>query len=89
MSTSNWLIFHINSKPHYYSFFSDCGTSVTINNGFVNFTSVQTTFGQTVPILCNEGFELSGGSSLKCETNGKWTTTAACDITGTIFDIFF
>ena len=86
MSTSNSLTIHLNSKPHY---FSDCGNSVTITNGFVNFTNVQTTFGQTVPILCNEGYRLSGGSSVKCETSGKWTTTAFCEITGTIFDIFF
>ena len=57
-----------------------------IVNGFVNFTNVLTTFGQTLPIVCNKGYKLSGGSIIRCEVDGEWTTTATCEIVGAILD---
>ena len=66
--------------------FSDCGTTMAIANGLVNFTNVMTTFGQTLPIVCNKGYKLSGGSSIRCEVDGEWKTTATCEIISAILD---
>ena len=57
-----------------------------IANGLVNFTNVLTTFGQTLPAVCNKGHKLSGGSIIRCEVDGEWKTTATCEIVGAILD---
>ena len=39
----------------------------------------------SLPIVCLEGFELSGGSSeMKCNADGEWTTSATCTPIGKI-----
>ena len=68
---------------------SDCGATVTITNGFVNFTKVLTTFGQTLPIVCEKGYKHSGGSTIRCEADGEWKTTASCEIIGQNSDMCF
>ena len=65
--------------------FPDCGKNVTIANGFIDFTNVSTIFGISLPIVCLEGFELTGGTSeIKCKADGEWTTSAICTLIGKI-----
>lgn len=57
---------------------------MTIPNGFVDFTNAVTTFEQSLPVFCMEGYKLIGGSSIRCQVDGKWETSATCEIIGKI-----
>ena len=52
-------------------------------NGTVEYGTLDTTYGSLVPIVCNTGFELSGGTGTECLASGKWSTAVTCKIIGT------
>lgn len=60
----------------------DCGNSSTIANGQINFMDVQTTYRETVPVTCDIGYNLKGGTSIECLSDGSWSTTTSCEIIG-------
>ena len=55
---------------------------MTVRNGRVNLTNVLTTAGTEVPVMCNVGYELTGGTTLLCQENGTWSNTVTCEIIG-------
>ena len=61
---------------------TDCGKNVTIPNGQANFTNVQTTYKQSVPVNCVTGYELTGGTTIECLADGTWSKTTTCEIIG-------
>ena len=64
--------------------FVDCGENQTIEHGHVNFTGHLTTFNQTVPVTCNDGYNLVGEAVTTCEANGSWSEDAHCHPKGTL-----
>ena len=63
----------------------DCGETYYLDNGFVNFTEVETTFNQSVTVQCNDGYEINGDPFIHCRPNGSWSTNTTCQIIGTIY----
>ena len=57
---------------------------MSIPNGTVNVGNTHTTFGQTLSIMCEVGYELEGGHVIKCQADGIWRTTASCKVKGSI-----
>ena len=55
---------------------------MTIPYGYANFTNALTTFGESVPVICLTGYELSGGSSVQCRANGEWSSKVTCERKG-------
>ena len=62
----------------------DCGRSLIIANGQIDFNNVLTTAGNTVPVTCDVGYKLRGGSSIDCQEDGTWTQNVTCEIIGKI-----
>ena len=62
---------------------TDCGDLYTVANGIVEYGTLDTTYGSLVPIVCNTGFKLSGGTGTECLASGKWSTAVTCEIIGT------
>lgn len=60
----------------------DCGSSLTIANGQINFTNVFTTAGNSVPVICDVGYNLAGGSNIDCQEDGTWSQNVTCEIIG-------
>ena len=54
-----------------------------MQNGFVNFTNVLTTFGETLPIVCDIGYKHKDGSTIRCDADGNWKSVASCELVGT------
>lgn len=65
-----------------YTIITDCGNDTYIVNGIANFTDSETTYGQFVPIICNTGYELTGGTGMVCLQDGMWSTYATCKLIG-------
>lgn len=62
--------------------FSDCGDTYTLDNGVVDFTGgAITTYGRSLPVTCNTGYEPIGGSRITCLSDGIWSTVT-CEIIG-------
>ncbi|XP_053398439.1 sushi, von Willebrand factor type A, EGF and pentraxin domain-containing protein 1-like [Mercenaria mercenaria] len=57
----------------------DCGDPTPINGK--TSTPFSTTFGDTVTVSCNPGYNINGSSSLTCQHTG-WSDTPTCDIKG-------
>ena len=62
----------------------DCGETYYFDNGYVNFTGVETTFNQSVPVQCNDGYEIYGDPDIHCLQNGSWSTNTTCQIIGMV-----
>jgi hypothetical protein len=58
---------------------ADCGNP-TPANGYANLT-FGTTFGSTVTVTCNSGYNLTGDSLIVCQQSG-WSDTPSCVIQG-------
>ena len=71
-------------KLFLYIFFTDCGNNETIAHGQVDFTNADTTYGQSVPVTCDTGYELVGGHTIVCLADGQWSKTVRCDIKGEV-----
>ena len=65
--------------------FSDCRTYYNILNGHVDFTNKKTTYGYFVPIICNDGYILTGGEGIECLSSGSWSDYTTCEIKGMWF----
>ena len=65
--------------------FSDCGKNYAILNGHVDFTDKKTTYGYFVPIICNNGYILTGGEGIECLGDGFWSNYTTCEIKGMWF----
>ena len=64
---------------------SDCGNSYNLTNGNVNFDGVETTFGHTIPVTCEEGYAIEGEPHITCLPSGEWSTKTQCQIVGKCF----
>ena len=63
-------------------FLTDCGSNHSIAFGYVNFTGIETTFGQSLAVICEEGYELHGDPHITCLSGGNWSNSTICKITG-------
>ncbi|XP_053376387.1 uncharacterized protein LOC123533517 isoform X2 [Mercenaria mercenaria] len=54
----------------------DCGDP-SPNKGSANTT--ETTYGTVVEITCSSGFNLSGNSTIVCQSDGTWSDNPVCD----------
>ena len=68
----------------YFVFFTDCGNNATIAHGHIDFTNADTTFGQSVSVTCNTGYDLFGGHTIQCLADGSWSKTVSCVIKGEV-----
>ena len=59
-------------------YFSDCSINHTIQHANVNFTGMPITFSSTVPVICDEGYQLQGVSDIECLPGGEWSNNTAC-----------
>ena len=62
--------------------FLDCGRAVTVQNGRIDFTNELTTYGQSVPITCDRGYNFTGETHIECLANGSWSKASGCKIIG-------
>ncbi len=53
-----------------------CGDPPTIPNGSRTFTG--TTFGETATYTCDNGYQLSGSSTVTCQASGSWSPAPTC-----------
>ena len=60
----------------------DCGRDVRIPNGQVDFINALTTYGESVPVICDRGYELKGDRNIKCLANSSWSSSTVCEIKG-------
>ena len=64
------------------SYITDCGSDFSIADGHVNFTGLATTYGERIPVSCNEGYELVGEEVITCLADGTWSKDVICRIKG-------
>ena len=67
--------------------FVDCGTNYTLPHGHVNFTGRATTYNQSIPVLCELGYEIHGKDQITCLDDGQWSEGSECTIKGRILVI--
>ena len=53
-----------------------------LDHGFANFDGRDTTFGHSVPVICNKGYEILGDPEITCQDSGKWSSAPYCHIEG-------
>ena len=51
---------------------------MSINYGYALFKDGNTTYNQTVPVVCNDGFEILGDPFIVCLHNGLWGNGSNC-----------
>ena len=64
--------------------FVDCGNNVSIINGQALFPDGNTTYGHSVPVLCDTGFKLRSELFITCQADGTWSAAPDCDIIGKV-----
>ena len=57
------------------SYFVECETDYFLAHGRVDFSEVETVYGQKVFVTCEEGYEVEGDSVITCLASGEWSTT--------------
>lgn len=60
----------------------DCGYNFTLAHGQANFTYAKTTYKETVPVVCDQGYKLHGGLSTECLEDGTWSQHVSCEMIG-------
>jgi hypothetical protein len=58
--------------------YSDCGSPLNVTNG--NLQYIATTFGSTVSLVCDRGYD--GNGTISCLDTGSWETLPSCSIKG-------
>ena len=58
-----------------WSYFVECETDYFLAHGRVDFSEVETVYGQRVFVTCEEGYEVEGDSVITCLASGEWSTT--------------
>lgn len=48
----------------------------------IDFSNASTTYGQSFPLLCDEGYVTDDGASIECLANGLWNLSGKCEIVG-------
>ena len=66
---------------------ADCGDSYDLDNGYVNFDGVETTFDHTIPVTCEEGYVVEGEPHITCLASGAWSTNTQCRIVGKCLEV--
>ena len=61
---------------------TDCGNEFSLDNGQVDFTGKQTTYGETVLVTCNVGYSIHGTGHITCQADGSWGGNGECLIKG-------
>ena len=65
-----------------YTYMPDCGTKYSIDHGYADFIGKTTTFNNTVPIVCDAGYDLIGDPYTTCQPDGTWSQNTVCKIKG-------
>ena len=63
---------------------TDCGRFAKLEHGKIDFTTAQTTYRSSAPVVCDIGYKLSGGNSVQCQADGNWSKTVTCEIVGKV-----
>ena len=58
---------------------SDCGSKISIANAYIDFSG-PTTYNNTVSVVCNDGYDITGPSYLTCLADGTWSQATSCHI---------
>ena len=58
----------------------DCGTDYPLANGHADFEGRDTTFDQTVPVVCDAGYKIQGEGYIRCRPDGQWSKSSRCHI---------
>ena len=53
-----------------------------LHNGHVDFLGRQTLYNEKVPVICNEGYDIVGQTSITCLSDGTWSKDTFCRIKG-------
>lgn len=67
-----------NSTWDYQGNRTDCGSSYTLANGYINWTGRETTFNHTAPVVCNTGYDIQGAHEIRCSADGSWINDTYC-----------
>ena len=51
---------------------------MSIDFGYVSVEDSNTTYNQTVPVICNDGFEILGDPLIVCLHDGLWSNGSSC-----------
>ena len=54
---------------------TDCGSSFILEHGNANFGENLTPVGESVPVICDNGYEVEGPDHITCQANMTWTIT--------------
>ena len=81
--------FFLNHCLSFYIFNLDCGQNVAVPNGLVDFTNKLTTYGQSVPVTCDRGYNITEETHIECLANGTWSRTSGCEIIGNFFRLLW
>ena len=65
-----------------FAVFIDCGSEYVLENGYVEFSGKSTTFNNSIPVTCSDGYKNQGEDHIFCQANGTWTEHTACQIRG-------
>ena len=74
------------NAPIFSLLLSDCGRDVTVAHGIVDFIDGISTYGHSVPVICDTGYEINGNHRIECLANGTWSSLPTCQITGMKID---
>ena len=64
------------------SYNSDCGNKYVPNHGHVDYAGKPTTYGQTLPVICEDGYQIHGKPQVTCMSDGTWSSDSSCTIKG-------
>ena len=66
---------------------TDCGTTYNLTHGQVTITDGQARFNQSVPVDCDEGYEIHGEHYITCLADGTWSKNTTCVIKGKLENV--
>ena len=65
--------------------YTDCGKEYTLEHGHVEFYQKDTTYGSSLSVICDIGYEIKGGPEIICMHQGSWSNSTYCEIKGLLF----
>ena len=65
-----------------YLFFAACHSNYSVLNGHVRYTDRRIIYNETVPVVCDSGYEVQGKGFARCLANGSWSNDTWCRIKG-------
>ena len=65
-----------------YLFFAACHSNYSVLNGHVRYTDRRIIYNETVPVVCDSGYEVQGKGFARCLANGSLSNDTWCRIKG-------